>query len=146
MMLRDKRRLAYTTALSGYFALLALLFAWIIWFRDTSLIPTSLLLLIAIGPLLFPLRGLLHGRPYTFAWASMLSLLYLIHSVVELYSSPDHRQLAGAELLFTLCFYGGAMFYARWRSQELKQLTPSPTAAIEDRADKGDGEASLGDQ
>ena len=35
--------------------------------------------------LLLPLRGILHGRPYTHAWTGYLCMLYFSHGTVEAY-------------------------------------------------------------
>ena len=112
-------RIAYWVALCGYFGLLVLLLAWLGWISPPRTLPVSVALFFMTVPLLFPLRGLLHGRPYTFAWASFLSLIYFIHGVVEAYSSPGDRYLALLEILFSLAFYSGSMLYARFRGREL---------------------------
>lgn len=116
----NKTRFAYWIALSGYFGLLVLLVAWLGWISPPRALPTSVALFFMTVPLLFPLRGLLHARPYTFAWASFLSLFYFIHGVVEAYSSEEDRYLALLEIIFSLAFYAGSMFYARFRGRELK--------------------------
>ena len=65
-------------------ALLALIVLCVAW--ETVLAPIrpggSWLLLKAL-PLAFPLRGVLRGNLYTYQWASMLILLYLMEGVVR---------------------------------------------------------------
>ena len=117
----DKLRRARTIALGGYFGLLLLLPLWYIWLSPPQL-PLGLVLAVLLLPLLFPLGGLLKGRPYTYAWASFLSLIYFIHAVVELYSTPQDRHLALLELLLSLAFYIGCVMFARLGGRELKKL------------------------
>ena len=116
----DKLRRARVLALCGYFGLWLLLPLWYGWLSPSTL-SLGLVLGILMVPLLFPLRGLLQGRPYTYAWSSFLSLFYLIHAVVELYSSPSDRYLALLELLLSLSFYVGCVIYARLGGRELKK-------------------------
>ncbi len=116
----DKLRRARTIALGGYFGLLLLLPLWYALLSPPQL-PLGLVLGLLVLPLLFPLRGLLQGRPYTYAWASFLSLIYFIHAVVELYSTPRDRHLALLELLLSLAFYFGCVMFARLGGRELKK-------------------------
>ena len=116
----DKLRRARIIALCGYFGLLLLLPLWYGWLSPPQL-SLGLVLGFLLVPLLFPLRGLLQGRPYTYSWASFLALIYLIHAVVELYSSPQDRYLALLELLLSLSFYVGCVLYARLGGRELKK-------------------------
>lgn len=116
----NKTRIAYWVALGGYFGLLLLLVAWLGWISPPQGLPIAIALAFMTIPLLFPLRGLLHGRPYTFAWASFLSLIYFIHGVVEAYSTPADRILAVLEILLSIAFYIGCVLYARFRGKELK--------------------------
>lgn len=116
----SKTRIAYITASGCYFALIALLLSWYGWLSPSETLPTSLVLFFMLVPLLFPLRGILYGRPYTFAWASFLSLFYFTHGVVEAYSSPEDRLFAVFEVLLSIGFYSGSMLYARYRGRELK--------------------------
>lgn len=120
----DKLRRARTIALGGYFGLLLLLPLWYALLSPPQL-PLGLVLGLLVLPLLFPLRGLLQGRPYTYAWASFLSLIYFIHAVVELYSTPRDRHLALLELLLSLAFYFGCVMFARLGGRELKKQQDS---------------------
>ena len=60
-------RSAYILTLTGYLGTLALLTAWYSWLAPSTHFPVALVLLVLVLPLLFPLRGLLHGRRYTFS-------------------------------------------------------------------------------
>lgn len=116
----DKLRRARLLALCGYFGLLLLLPLWYGWLSPSQL-SLGLVLGVLLTPLLFPLRGLLLGRPYTYAWSSFLALFYFIHAVLELYSTPQDRYLALLELLLTLAFYIGCVSYAKLGGRELKK-------------------------
>ncbi|MBL8247941.1 MAG: DUF2069 domain-containing protein, partial [Candidatus Competibacter sp.] len=48
-------------ALTGYFGLFWLLLFWFAWLEPPDRAPVALVLILLVGPLLFPLRGLLHG-------------------------------------------------------------------------------------
>jgi uncharacterized membrane protein len=117
----NKTHLSYRIAVSGYFGLIVLLLAWLTWLSPPQSIPISIALFLMLVPLLFPLRGILYGRPYTFAWASFLALFYLTHGVVEAYSTPEDRWLAILEVLLSITFYSGSMFYARFRGREIRE-------------------------
>lgn len=106
--------------MSGYAGLILLLPLWYGWLSPPQL-PLGLVLGFLLLPLLFPLRGLLQGKPYTYAWSSFLSLFYFIHAVVELFSTPQDRYLALLELLLSLAFYVGCVTYARLGGRELKK-------------------------
>jgi len=53
------------TTLFGYFGLLILIVNWFTWIAPPQQVPRSFLLIALAGPLLFPLRGIIHGRRYT---------------------------------------------------------------------------------
>ena len=105
----------YLTLLS-YFALVAVL---VIWYG--LVFPAPVVLILLLLPLVFPLSGILKGKPYTHAWSSFLILLYFIHGVVEAYANPAARMLALLEVLISVAFYTGAVLFARLRGRELKQ-------------------------
>jgi len=107
--------------LASYFGLLILLSLWFIWLAPSKTIPISLMLLFGIGPLMFPLRGLLHGKPYTYAWSSFLILFYFIHGVIEAYADPQVRLLASIEIVLSCLFYVGAILYPRYLNKEKNQ-------------------------
>lgn len=99
-------------ALIGYFGTLILIVAWYGWLSPPQLSPAIVVAVLGT-PLLLPLRGLLHGRPYTYAWSLFLALGYFTHGVIELYSTPSDRLYALAELALTVLWFGAGTMYVR---------------------------------
>ena len=95
----------------------ALLIAWYTVLAPSSPFPISLVLLVLVTPLLFPLRGLLHGRSYTFAWSAFLALLYFIHGVAEAWHTAPTRILGMAEVGFTTLWFVSAIAYIQATKQ-----------------------------
>lgn len=101
--------------LGASMSLLTLILLTISW--ETIFAPLkpggSLLMLKAV-PLLMPLFGILHGKRYTYKWASMFILLYFTEGVVRAWSDTGvSAQLAVAEIVLSLVFFICAIFYAR---------------------------------
>ena len=111
------KRFLHALTLCGYFGTMALLIAWYGWLAPSTHFPTALVLMVMLVPLLFPLRGLLHGRKYTFAWSCFLALLYFTHGVMEAYSSEVTRHLGLFEVVFTSLWFVAAMVYIRTGKQ-----------------------------
>jgi len=107
--------------LLSYSGLILLFLFWILFFIDSSPTPTYLLLLIALGPLAFPLYGLLKGKPYTHAWCSFLALAYFIHAVVEAYANEVTRSLALIETVLSIGLFLGCIYYVKLNAREAKQ-------------------------
>ena len=95
------------------FALIVLCVTW-----ETVVAPVrpggSWMLLKAL-PLAFPLRGILRGNLYTYQWASMLSLLYLMEGTVRAMSDPAPLSvlMAWVEIVLSATFFLSAIFYVR---------------------------------
>lgn len=95
------------------FALIVLCVTW-----ETVVAPVrpggSWMLLKAL-PLAFPLRGIIRGNIYTYQWAAMLSLLYLMEGVVRAMSDPAPLSvlMAWGEILLSATFFLSAIFYVR---------------------------------
>ena len=111
------RRLLYGLTLTGYFGTLILLTAWFAWLYPPQKAPVALTLLLIVGPLLLPLRGLLHARRYTMAWSCFLALLYFIHGVLEAWHTAPTRTLGMAEVVFTTLWFVGAIGYIQATKQ-----------------------------
>ena len=106
-------RLLYGLALGGYLGTLVLLTAWYGWLAPPVHVPVALALMVLLTPLLLPLRGMLHGRRYTFQWSCFLALLYFMHGVGEAYASQTARHLGLLEILFTSTWFVAAILYIR---------------------------------
>lgn len=95
------------------FALIVLCVTW-----ETVVAPVrpggSWMLLKAL-PLAFPLRGIVRGNLYTYQWAAMLSLLYLMEGVVRAMSDPAPLSvlMAWGEIILSTTFFLSAIFYVR---------------------------------
>lgn len=110
----------YILALAGYFGLFGWLLLWFTVLAPPARTPVAIALLF-VGLLLLPLRGLLHGRAYTHAWTSLLTILYFIHGVVVAWSVAAERMWAGVEIGFSLTLFTGTVLYARCRGRADRQ-------------------------
>lgn len=111
--------LYYRMALIGYFGLLVLLLLWHTFLLPATQFPTAPILAIVLIPLLFPLRGILHGRPYACAWAAFLSMLYFVHGVLAAFGTGLELILASIEILFSLMVFFGCAFYIRFHDEKI---------------------------
>lgn len=102
----------------GYGALALLLAGWFIGQGIHGSYSWLFLGLLFI-PLLLPLKGIFTGNPYTYAWASFILCLYLIHGLSLFYVSPADRLFASIEVLLISMLLIGLPFYARKRGREL---------------------------
>lgn len=108
-------------ALTGYFGTFILIVAWYGWLSPPERLPAYIALLALGTPLLLPLRGLLHGRPYTYAWSLFLATGYLAHALIEGYSTAADRWLAVAEFLLAGLWFVGATCYVRGKGSGQKR-------------------------
>lgn len=104
--------------LTGYLGLLLFIVLWHTWLGPSDTLPIWLALVMWVTPLLFPLKGIVQGKPYTHAWANFVLILYFLHSLTTLYTHPDERLYAAIELILTSMAFVGATFYARYAGRE----------------------------
>ena len=112
-MNNNRQHFYRVAALSSYFALLFHLLLWIIWLGPSLYFPTAMVLIVMVVPLIFPLRGLLHGRAYTHAWTGFLAILYFVHGVGDFVVNPPERLYSGIEVVLSLTLFFSCAFYAR---------------------------------
>jgi len=72
-------------------------------------------------PLLAPLRGLWLGRPYTYAWCSMLVVLYVGAFLMEATTHTDRRPLALALAVVAAAEFCALLLFVRARAVEQKR-------------------------
>ncbi|MEP4888727.1 MAG: DUF2069 domain-containing protein [Aliiglaciecola sp.] len=75
-------------------------------------------------PLLFPMAGILKGKPYTHAWANFIVMFYIIHGLTSFYAVADERYYALIEIVLSFAMFIGCSFYARLRGKELGLSIP----------------------
>ncbi|MBA6265720.1 DUF2069 domain-containing protein [Colwellia sp. Bg11-12] len=105
--------------LSGYFSLLFFMPLWLLYLNPSQGLSPILSLCLFTVPLLFPLKGLLAGNPYTYAWSSFVVMIYFLHSLTTLWVSPEDLIWASLELIFATTMFIGGSYYAKYRGQEL---------------------------
>lgn len=106
-------------ALFGYFSLLIFMPLWLLVLSPSEALSTSTTLILFTLPLLFPLKGLLQGNPFTYAWANFIVLIYFLHSLTTLWVLPNDMIWAILELIFATMMFLGCSYYAKYRGQEL---------------------------
>ncbi len=105
--------------LSGYFLLLSGLFAWHLLIRPPAEHLISVIIFFQLGPLMFPLFGLLNGKLYTHAWSMYVAIFYFIIGVWYAASAED--LMIGLYIIFTsLVFFLGTVIYTRFMGKQMK--------------------------
>ncbi|HBC56596.1 MAG TPA: DUF2069 domain-containing protein, partial [Gammaproteobacteria bacterium] len=97
--------------LAAYSALFLLLMAWNTVLAPKPNVPTAISLLIIVGPLLLPMRGVLDRKPISHIWLALLALVYFIFGVTSVYSDAELRLLAGAEIFLSVMLFFSALFF-----------------------------------
>lgn len=105
-------------AIVGYVGLLILMPLWLFVINPGSL-SAPLTFLLFILPLLLPLKGIIQSKPYTYAWANFVVLIYFMHSLTTLWVDSADRYLAAMEFIFASFMFYGATYYAKYRGKEL---------------------------
>ena len=112
----NRTALARGLSLACYLGLIAFGMAWAIRLGGLPRNQISLTLLILVGPLLLPLRGILAARDKSLVWGTLAALIPLLHGGVILWAGPQHA-LGWLEFLLALGYIVSASFFIRWRAQ-----------------------------
>ncbi|MBD1584550.1 DUF2069 domain-containing protein [Pseudoalteromonas sp. S16_S37] len=106
-------------ALFGYIGLLILMPTWLFVLAPREGYSNGFVFAVYILPLLLPLKGIIQDKPYTYAWANFIVMIYFIHSLSLLWVSPEEILWVALELIFASAMFVGCTYYARHRGQEL---------------------------
>jgi uncharacterized membrane protein len=99
-------------ASASLIALIALCVAWELLLAPLR--PGGSWLVLKVLPLLAPLFGILHGKRYTYQWATMLALIYLAEGLTRGWSDKGLSQmLAWLEVALACIFFFAAIAYTR---------------------------------
>lgn len=104
--------LARALALAGFLGLLVLILVWTTWIAPPEIVPVSLALVVLVLPLLFPLRGMLHGRRYTHAWASLLALAYITLGIT-IGAAAEDRLYGLLMTVASLAWFAGSLLFVK---------------------------------
>jgi uncharacterized membrane protein len=73
----------------------------------------KLVCILAVLPLLAPLNGLIRGKRYTYAWATLFAIPYLAFCITELLVNRQARWVAGASLLLVFGWFCTMILFLR---------------------------------
>ncbi len=106
--------------LGGYFSLFFGLIAWHLFIDPLAEHLVSVIIFFQLGPLLFPLMGLLRGKLYTHAWSMYIAMLYFIIGVW--YAGSREDLVIGLYVIFTsLTFLLGTFLYTRFTGKLMQE-------------------------
>lgn len=72
-------------------------------------------------PLLFPLKGLLSNRLYTYRWIGYMTLIYFCVGISELVSNPMLRVYGFGTTVTSTLLLIASIYYARYLGQQAQQ-------------------------
>ncbi|MBQ4876574.1 DUF2069 domain-containing protein [Pseudoalteromonas luteoviolacea] len=116
---QPKTKQFHRLALFGYFGLLLLMPLWLFVASPREGYSEGFVFAVYILPLLLPLKGIVQDKPYTFAWANFIVIIYFIHGLTLLWIATDELIWIALELTFASAMFIGCTYYARHRGQEL---------------------------
>lgn len=103
---------AFFCALTGLFGLIIVIILWTVWLNPPTDTPVGLILILQLPLLLLPMHGMMHGKPYTFGWATFIALFYFILGVDN--AAIEGREFYGSlQIMLSLLMFNGSMLYAR---------------------------------
>jgi len=97
------------------------LFAFQCWLLWPGLEVDYYWVLLLSLPLLFPLKGLLNNRLYTYRWIGYMTLVYFCVGISELVSNPLLRVYGFGTTISSTLLFLASIYYARYLAQQARQ-------------------------
>ena len=120
----NKLKFSRTITLLGFFGLLIFIPLWHLVINPLPAKFISITLLFQVGPLMFALRGILHGKLYTHAWSMYLALFYFVIGIW--YAGDTSTRYFGIGFsLLSVMFFIGTMLYTRFQGKAEKAMLES---------------------
>lgn len=126
-------------AVVSHIGLLLWMSIWYLLLDTKADYSITFIILFYILPLIFPLKGILAGKPYTHAWACFIVLLYFLHGITVIYAEPSYLIHASIELILASGMFIGCSVYARLRGQELGISLPKLSKVMEEEKARFEG-------
>lgn len=104
-------------AVAGLMSLIGCLFYWYGQLQPSARLGMLLPAVLAV-PLLLPLPGLIRGQSYTFAWTSLMTLIYMTWILTELLATPGTRSATYPAFFSALMLFTGCLLFVRLDQRE----------------------------
>lgn len=129
-----KIQVSHWLYLGSYLSLTVFMMLWAITLSGLPEERISIALILFIPPLLLPLRGVLAGNDKALIWGSLVSLIYLVHGGMTMWTDAMRWGWGLLELLLALTFLVSSSFNIRWRAAEREQAQANDQASEQNQA------------
>ena len=92
----------------GIISLILLIVIWNGWLSPVQNFPRSIEIAVLVAPLLFFVRGVLHGQRDVFIIVMMISFIYMLIGIWYSYS-VEEKPYGYLMLIFSLCLFFGSL-------------------------------------
>lgn len=92
----------------GILGLVTTIIVWNGWLTPVQGFPRSIKIIILVGPLLYFVRGVLHGQRDTYIAVMLLSFLYVLYGIWYVFS-PQEALYGYSVFVFSLSLFFGAL-------------------------------------
>ena len=116
------------TLLSPWMQRLALL-SHLALMVSMGLVSKPIIALLLIAPLLLPLPGIIKGRDYTYAWATMLLAFYVGGWLAAGYYNPAQKWISFGIAALAAVDFAALNLFVKFRARERSAQAPSEQTA-----------------
>ena len=112
------------TGLVGYLGLVVYLPILVLLLTPTDTSLGYITLTLFWLPLLFAVKGLVQGNPYTFAWSNFVIMWCYLHGLTAIWTFEGNKLFIVIELLLLTLAFVGNTYFARYRGREMGLALP----------------------